>query len=94
MKVESLMNKKYSLSNIEAWKQDLMQRAKEDTILNTKWFKDRDIKSAVEWLEEQILDMKNIKQMGDNWTYEKIRRFLKNSIDQAFEDITKKDERG
>ena len=49
-----------------------------------------DVKSAVEWLKNQIIfpqDMQHIKlARGIDW------KFLNDKIDEAFEDVTKRDE--
>ncbi len=79
---EPLKDKGYGLTNIESWKVDLIERAEEDTINLTRWFKDRNIKSAVEWLKDKV-NHPTPKDDGD------FVQYINRMIDQAFPDLVK-----
>jgi len=86
MKPEPLKDKQYGLTNIESWKVDLAEKAKEDIIFNTKWFKDNDVKSAVEWLKETIQRF-NITSLSKDDAFTITTSEINECIDEAFEDV-------
>ncbi len=73
MKPEPLKGKGREFKDLETY----------DIVLNTVLFRKHEIKSAVEWLKEQI----NIKKAGEAETI--IIMNVLSKIDEAFEDVVK-----